>query len=225
MTDEQWRQSASPEEMLNALSRHYSPRKLRLYAIGACRRIWHLFSDERCRYAVEVAQRHADGRASDMELQAAGQTASSVAQVWGDATSARAHAAQAVGGAAWAATRMPAWHAAWDASFDARAAARDLVPGADWESERAWQAELLRDLVGSPNRAPRLEPAWLAHDGRAVLKLARVIYDEGRFGDLPILADALEEAGCSDAFVLGHCRARQPHHRGCWVLDAVLGLE
>src|SRR5437773_2750298 len=84
------------------------------------------------------------------------------------------------------------WRAC-DAAWDARMAARDFIPGTDWERERAWQAGLLRDLVGSPFREVRVEPAWLAFDGGAVTKLARVIYDEDRFGDLPILADALEE--------------------------------
>ena len=55
------------------------------------------------------------------------------------------------------------------------------------------------------------------------MQLARVIYDEDRFGDLPILADALEEAGCTCTDILDHCRGRLPHYRGCWVVDAVLG--
>jgi hypothetical protein len=226
MTEKQWHDARdSPEAMLNLLTDRASPRKLRLYAVGCCRRIWHLLKDERCRYAVEVAQRYADGQASDGELRAAGQVMSSVARVWGDASSPQAHASEVIGGAAWATTRVPAWHAAWDAAMDARMAARDFSPGGDYERERAWQAGLLRDLFGTPYRPVRIDPAWLAYEAGAVVKVARVIYDEGRFGDLPILADALEEAGCADADVLSHCRARgAPHYRGCWVVDAVLGL-
>ena len=56
-------------------------------------------------------------------------------------------------------------------------------------------------------------------------KLARTIYDDRRFDLLPILADALEEAGCGDAEILAHCRGPGPHVRGCWAVDLVLGKE
>ena len=90
------------------------------------------------------------------------------------------------------------------------------------------QRELLLDVFGSPFRPPRVEAAWLAWNGGTVAKLARVIYRERRFADLPILADALEEAGCEDTTILSHCRGgaeRGPaeHVRGCWVVDALLG--
>jgi hypothetical protein len=52
-----------------------------------------------------------------------------------------------------------------------------------------------------------------------VAHVVQGIYDEHRFGDLPILADALEDAGCGDSEILGHCRGPRPHARGCWVLD------
>jgi hypothetical protein len=55
------------------------------------------------------------------------------------------------------------------------------------------------------------------------VKLAQTIYLERRFVDLPILADALEEAGCNDPEILAHCRAAGPHFRGCWVIDLLLG--
>jgi hypothetical protein len=57
------------------------------------------------------------------------------------------------------------------------------------------------------------------------VQLARSLYEERRFEDMPVLADALEEAGCQDAAVLEHCRGPGPHVRGCWVLDVVLGKE
>lgn len=223
MTESEWRACTSPEAMLHHLTDRASPRKLRLYAINCCRRIWHLLSDERCRHAVETAQRFVDGKATLADLTNAGHTVAAVARVWGDALSPVARATYAIGGAAWAATRGSAWLSAWDAAWDARMAARDFVPGTDWEKERLWQASLLHDLVGNPFRPPRLDPAWLS-PASPVAQLARVIYDEDRFGDLPYLGDALEEAGCPDPGVLEHCHGKGPHYRGCWVVDAVLGL-
>jgi hypothetical protein len=58
-----------------------------------------------------------------------------------------------------------------------------------------------------------------------VVKMARTIYEERRFEDLPILADALEEAGCENEIILWHCRELGEHARGCWVLDAILGRK
>src|SRR5689334_2859345 len=117
MTEEQWRTCASPEAMLNFLTERASPRKLRLYAIGCCRRIHTLLKDDRCSHAVEVAQRFVDGRASAADLSAAGQVVTAVARVWGDVGSPVARATYAIGGAAWAATRASAWMAAWDAAW------------------------------------------------------------------------------------------------------------
>jgi hypothetical protein len=222
MTETQWPTCQSPEAMLNALTDEASPRKLRLYAVGCCRRIWHLLHDDRCRHAVEVAQRFVDGRATAFDLEAAGRTVAGVARVWGDVGSAVARSTFALGGAAWAATRASAWLAAWDAAWDARVVARDQVRGTDWEKERAWQAGLLRDLVGDPFRPLSVEPTWLTPD---VLRLARVIYDESRFGEMPYLADALLDAGCDDDALLEHCHGREPHYRGCWVIDLLLGYE
>jgi hypothetical protein len=222
MTEAQWPTCSSPEAMLNLLGEDASPRKLRLYAVGCCRRIWSVMLDDRCRHAVEVAQRFVDGRASSFDLEAAGRTVAGVARVWGDVGSALARSTFALGGAAWAATRASAWLAAWDAAWDARVVARDHVRGTNWEKERAWQAELLHDLIGNPFRPTTFDPAWRTPD---VMHLAQVIYDEGRFGEMPYLADALIDSGCADSAMLEHCRARTAHHRGCWVVDLILGFE
>jgi hypothetical protein len=88
------------------------------------------------------------------------------------------------------------------------------------KSERRAQCDLLRDLVPNPFRSPpAFDPAWLTWNDGAVSKMAQTIYAERRFADLPILADALEEAGCDEADILSHCRGGGPHARGCWVID------
>jgi hypothetical protein len=225
MTESQWRNCTSPEAILNFLTDKASPRKLRLYAIGCCRRVWQLLNDERCWYAVDVAQRFVDGRATEADLFAAGQGVASLARVSNDPSSRLAESMVSKGGAAWSATRMPAWYAAWDAAWDARVVARDELRDTDWEKERAWQAAVLLDLFGNAFRRVSFDPAWLVRDDGAVYNLAQVIYEEDRFGDLPILADALEEAGCTSPEIFAHCRARQPHYRGCWVVDLILDKE
>jgi hypothetical protein len=81
------------------------------------------------------------------------------------------------------------------------------------------QCDLLRDIFGNPSRPVSADPAWLHRNDGAVLKLARAAYDERAFERLPILADALEDAGCADEALLGHLRGPGPHARGCWALD------
>ena len=68
MTEAQWHCCTSPEAMLNHLTERASPRKLRLYAVGCCRRIWHLLTDADGRRAVEVSERYADGTAEPRDL-------------------------------------------------------------------------------------------------------------------------------------------------------------
>lgn len=68
-----------------------------------------------------------------------------------------------------------------------------------------------------------IDPAWLAANDGTARKIAEKIRDEGLFGNLPILADALEEAGCGHAEILAHCRAPGPHGGCCWVVELLLG--
>ncbi|MBX9623053.1 MAG: hypothetical protein K2X82_04490 [Gemmataceae bacterium] len=83
--------------------------------------------------------------------------------------------------------------------------------------------QTVRDLFGNPFRPVAFEPDW--RTGSAVA-LARGMYDARDFAHLPILADALEDAGCDHPDVIGHCRDPDGVHvRGCWVVDGVLGLS
>jgi hypothetical protein len=90
-------------------------------------------------------------------------------------------------------------------------------------SDRANQADILRDLFGSMLfHDVAVDPNWLTS---TVVELAQSIYAGKVFDQLPILADALEEAGCADADILAHCRSPGPHVRGCWVVDLILGKK
>ncbi|HEY1189881.1 MAG TPA: hypothetical protein VGE74_19685 [Gemmata sp.] len=81
---------------------------------------------------------------------------------------------------------------------------------------------LLRDIFGNPFRPVAFAPDWRTDTARA---LAAQMYDARDFSAAPILADALQDAGCDSADILDHCRGPGPHVRGCWVVDLVLGKE
>ena len=90
-------------------------------------------------------------------------------------------------------------------------------------AEQAHQADLVREVIGNPFRPESIDVAWLTANDRAVTRIAEGIVQGGTLGDLPILADALEDAGCTSRAILDHCRAPGPHGAGCWVLDFLLG--
>jgi hypothetical protein len=90
-------------------------------------------------------------------------------------------------------------------------------------TERTAQARLLVDLVGNPFGSVNLDRDVLAWNGGIVRRMAQAIYDELAFDRLPILSDALLEAGCDDEALIAHCRGEGPHVRGCWAVDLLLG--
>jgi hypothetical protein len=111
---------------------------------------------------------------------------------------------------------------AWVANM----AAVSLSDAAGVESEMMNQAALLRDMFGLlPFRPVTIDPAWLRWNWGTVPAIARRVYDERAFYDLPILADALTDAGCDNQEMIDHCRSEGPHVRGCWVLDLLLGKQ
>jgi hypothetical protein len=86
--------------------------------------------------------------------------------------------------------------------------------------ETVVQCQLAPCVFGNPFRPVTVDPSWRTSD---VVALARGVYDERAFDRLPVLADALQDAGCEDEQVLGHCRGPGPHARGCGVIDGLLG--
>ena len=104
-----------------------------------------------------------------------------------------------------------------------RAAARQSARSKAFKTERTAQSELLRCMVNNPFRpASTISTDLLSWNNGSVFKLAQGIYDQRAFDRLPILADALEEAGCTNADILNHCRQPGEHVRGCWVVDLLL---
>jgi hypothetical protein len=216
----------------HAATRKYD-RKMRLFASACVRRLWHLLGT-RSRRLVEAAERYADGRCDVRELDAGiqasfqeahGQPTPAATVGWANRRDrARASARELAGEAARAAGGYCGISAAFGVLRPtAVAAKRELRPssprGSAVAEERRLQAHLLRDIFANPfgpERAP------VIGELPAALSIAGAIYEERRFGDLPILADAMEDAGCTDANLVGHLRGLGPHVRGCWALDLVL---
>jgi hypothetical protein len=119
----------------------------------------------------------------------------------------------------------PHWVAA-KAAFLARELSRWAAPAEERETvaaqEAAAQFALFREIGGDGSRPDARWPAWRTSD---VLALARGIHRDRAFDRLPILADALQDAGCGDATVLDHCRRPGGHVRGCWVVDLAMGIS
>lgn len=93
----------------------------------------------------------------------------------------------------------------------------------EWNDvEAAHGAALVRDIFGNPFRPVIVNRSWLTS---TVTALAEGIYADRAFDRMPILADALQDAGCDSTDILGHCRSDGPHVRGCWVIDLLLGKE
>ncbi len=212
MTEAEWRGSAEPRRMLNWLHNKASPRKLRLFATACCRQVWPLLCNKPCREAVEVAEQYADARASDETLARARDACVRHIKETRVCTQ-----AQALARATFYATRGPARLAARNA---AGMTARILPEFTERE-----QAGFLRCIFDHLFSWPGGSPSWLARNDGAPRRIAEGIYEVRGFDRLPILADALLDAGCDNDHLLDHCRSPGPHVRGCWALDLILGKE
>ena len=206
MTDSEWQSASEPHALLEFLqsSGRPSARKLRLFAVACSRRMWD-WIDTPGRTAVDVAESFADGLAGPEELRAA------------------RLACQGAGGrAAWYAAATNPAIAARNAARSAQAeAANNPLVGSEVDELLA-QAKLIREIFG--NRYPpfAVDPSWLT---TGVVKLAQAIYDQRAFDRMPELADFLEEAGCANKVILGHCRGPGSHFRGCWLVDMLLSRD
>jgi hypothetical protein len=243
MTEAEWLACNHPAHMLAGLGHKPSQRKRRLYVCAACRRIWHLVPDERSRAAVLVAERFADGLTGGVELDVSRAEAKAVlkeqksqqAIEW--ASRACYCAAMKKSGDAmkvWlsvlyaAQQQHPAVRVGELGSWNRFTRRKDVV-----ETELSCLAAMLRDIFGPLSfRRMDVRTAWLSWNDGTVPKLAQAAYDErllpaGQLDPtrLAVLADALEEAGCSDADVLTHLRRPGPHVRGCWPVDLLLGRK
>jgi hypothetical protein len=228
MTEAEWLACEDPQPMLRAVPAKLAERKLQLFACACCRRVWAHLTDQRSRTGVIVRERFEDGIATKEEMDLAADAASmargEIRRPFRFAPETRedspelgpAYAAGAASNTANGNYHPVSWYAA-------RAAA--CVSGQEWAKalaeETTAQVTILRDIAGPTSfRAVTLDPAWRT---TTALQLAQQMYDSRDFSAMPILADALQDAGCDSADILAHCRGPGPHVRGCWVIDHVLG--
>jgi hypothetical protein len=222
MTEAEWLACTDVTPMLEFLRGNASERKLRLFACACCRGVW-LRLPVQVKEAVATVERYCDGAADNQEF---------AVQVLSQASSAVYLHSDLLRGIAY--HNGSIWHgdliaAAQDVSnscvelgYHAQPVLRssdahDIAPVArEWAS----QAALLRDIFDNPFHPVILNPRWLTS---TVVALARGIYAERAFDRLPILADALEDAGCDQPDLLAHCRGVGHHVRGCWAVDLILG--
>jgi hypothetical protein len=211
MTEAEWLGCTDPTLMLQFLQNKASDRKLRLFACR-CAEQSAFRSD-----TIPVVERFVDQQATAEEL-------SGLVSAWDY----RGHEESGwyrlylptpftATAAAEIARDTAADAGAKETTYNAFSAARDAM--------RKVQCCLLRDIFGNPFRSVTFNSAWLAWNDCTVRKITPAIYDERAFDRMPILADALEDAGCDNADILTHCRSEGPHVRGCWVVDLLLGKE
>jgi hypothetical protein len=225
MTEADWMAFTDPRPLLGFLRGRSSDRKLRLFAVACCRRVWDLLPDERCRSAFETAERFADGLASLKSIREVRRAALHSYESYSDHDESgrftgQESAALAVAGACW--TEEEAQYRGLDDVVDNCYGLGRLTTG--WRNggriEYLRQCRDIRDIFGNPFHPLDLAPSWITSEAVAV---AHTMYDARAFDRMPILGDALEDAGCADAAILAHCRERVEHDRGCWVVDAMLG--
>jgi hypothetical protein len=219
MTEAEWLACTDPTPMLEFLRGKASDRKLRLFACVCCRRIWHLLVDPRSRHAVEVAERYADGQATEEEREMAAEEAWEVNVTDNDRAGRAANIAADLPGCEWGSAVGVSGNAAF-------AVGRNAGGITARQNEQRLQCAVLRDLFGPlPFHPVAVSPSALAWRAGTIPKLAQATYTHRAFDRLPELANALEQAGCTNADILGHCRQPGAHVRGCWVVDLLLGKE
>ena len=242
MTEAEWLACENPHRALAVLGGSLNERKRRLFAVACCRRIEELILRFKGAWrAVVLAERIADGAPVTEEAIRLREGLPERAFCWidGHREEKENQTMWNVGNAAACclvgvvgpepyfslqsvALTDASHHAAWAVAHWARR--NDREPHQFWRVQAEWTAQLavLRDIAaGDPILPVAFSPAWRTD---TVVSLAWHIYESRDFSAMPILADALQDAGCDSADILNHCRGSGPHVRGCWVVDLLLGL-
>jgi hypothetical protein len=238
MTEAEWLACEDTKPMFELLRDRVSDRKLCLFAASCCRSIWH-YMKKRSRRSVEVTERFFEGRARQPALDAAITEATAAFEEAPD-TSIEHHITLAASlvpvndveeadCVAYSVAKVIAHQAVYPNYSIETTEETEAAYAARVRSEQARQCRVLRCIIGNPFSALTPNPDWRT---RLVKSVAQAAYDErilpsGEFEAerLAVLADAIEEAGCSDQAILDHLRSPGPHVRGCWAVDLVLSKK
>ena len=206
MTESEWLPTTKVGQLLKWLRQHATERKLRSFGCACCHRIEHLL-EEKHRTLISMSERYADGQCTADQLRQAAERA-------GVVTPGRAFVKEDR-------IRLAATKAAGHTGFgeSAEHAAETLQLVSPSSKEWKFQLAMIREIFAPCFRPVAINPTWLTS---TVVTLAQSIYDNRRFEDMPILADALEDAGCDNAEMLEHGRGGGEHVRGCWLVDLIL---
>jgi hypothetical protein len=217
LSEADWMEQGNPEVAWNTLRVELNERQQRLLACACCRRVLSLLDDPVAVAALDAAERFADGDGAPDIV----------------AAMHRYHRGPQDGVAAiWAAEALsvllrgyfsPSARNLSEAVARAARADRDAHGDMDWRAARRRQVGYLCDLRGRHFYSVDFDPLWGNwHDGLVVV-MAQMIFEKRRFSEMPVLADALEDAGCDNADIPAHCRSTREHVRGCWVIDELMG--
>lgn len=251
MTRKKFRDCTDPVAMIEMIHGKVSSRKLRLYFCGGCRSLEHLIFDPKCRAALSVVERDADGQLSEEKRE----EELFIARYESDLTAwfldyhdsetlheqlqyqpEFVHRLVELGAVSDSVLRGE------ECTFNRHVLAELIAVGTPIHELASdsneliviqsaarscrginWPGRWLKDCVfANPFRPVTLPPDCRTSTAVAI---ARGIYDERAFERMPVLGDALEDAGCDQIDVLSHCRSADPHVRGCWVVDQLLGYE
>lgn len=213
-TQDEWQSSTDPKPMLEFLKGRVADRKLLLFAVSCWDRWAHMLDGDKSRNGIRALEMLADGvlptndGSTHLLIDSDGD--------WAIICGGKYKAGLSVGPG----------HADNIANFTL-----DMVTDAEVEElgessqetcQKCRQAYLpyLKDIFGNPFRLIADGPTWLSE---TAVSIATGIYEDKAFDRLPILADALQGAGCENEDFLNHLQGDGPHVRGCWALDLVLG--
>ena len=234
MTEAEWLTATDPTSMVEFVRGQTSDRKLRLFAVACGRRLGdHL--TEADRHVINFVERYADNLADRAERRAIATSQTIVSEMkYATALSMSELVRQpGISVASWFAqlladriARLTIPFPNADGSVAYMRQVERIFQSALWRdavrTEQSHQRHLVADIFGNLFRPIGPFSSWLTSD---VLPLAESIYQERTFDRMPILADALDDAGCANADILTHCRGDGPHVRGCWVVDLLLGKD
>jgi hypothetical protein len=233
VTEAEWLTCTDPTPMMEFLRGKASRRKMRLFGSVCCRRVWENLTDPKARRALELAERAVEGSDIPRQLRRAATNLWDILHrlerahgEFGYLSDPQALPTKAVlclvesSGGPTAANYIESIPR--QLIQFVRESTISIYEERDVLSEQTALSHLLRDLFGTPQRPVTADPGWLTS---TAVSIASGIYADRAFDRLPILADALQDAGCEENTVLDHCRGEGLHARGCWAVDLLLGKQ